>query len=139
MSVPDTPRRRLLAAGAALLAFPMLALPRRASASVAGERVLSFRHTHTGETLSLAYAVGDQYVPGALERISWLLRDFRNGEARPIDPQLIDQLHALSRITRAQAPFEVISGFRSPATNAMLQKRGGVASRHGGSTRPGGS
>jgi uncharacterized protein YcbK (DUF882 family) len=126
---PDASRRRLLAAGAAALAFPMLALPSRATAAAATERVLSFRHTHTGETLSLAYAAGDRYLPEALAKIHWLLRDFRNGEARAIDPQLLDQLHALSRITGSAAPFEVISGFRSPATNAMLLKRGGVASR----------
>ena len=127
--MPDIPRRRLLAAVPALLAIPMLALPRRAAAATANERTLAFRHTHTGETLSLAYAAGDRYVPGALERISWFLRDFRNGEARPIDPGLLDQLEALARVTRSRAPFEVISGYRSPVTNEMLRTKGGVASK----------
>jgi uncharacterized protein YcbK (DUF882 family) len=113
----------------ATVAFPFLALPGRVGASADPVRALSFRHTHTGESLSVAYAVGDRYLDESLARINWLLRDFRNGEAHAIDPQLLDQLHALARITRSSAPFEVISGFRSAETNAMLQKRGGVAAR----------
>jgi len=127
MRPTDTRRRGLLLAGASLLTFPMLALPRRAGAAIAGDRTLAFRHAHTGEALSLAYASGDTYIPGALARIDWLLRDFRNGETHAIDPRLLDQLHALARITGSQAPYEIISGFRSPATNAMLGRRGGVA------------
>jgi uncharacterized protein YcbK (DUF882 family) len=125
-----SPRRRFLAAGAALLASPMLALPRRARANTAAVRTLSFRHTHTGEALSIAFAAGDSYLAEALARINWLLRDFRNGESRPIDPQLLDQLHALSAVTGTRAPYEVISGYRSPATNELLQRRSaGVATR----------
>ncbi len=122
-------RRRLLATGAACLCAPLLALPRRARAAVAAPRSLSFRHTHTGETLAIAYANGEAYLPQALARIDWFLRDFRNGETRPIDPALLDQLHTLSELTRTKAPYEVISGYRSPATNAFLQEHGsgGVA------------
>ena len=121
-------RRRALVAGAVLLAAPMLGLPRRSLASTASVRTLAFRHTHTGDTLALAYAVGDRYFPDALARVNRLLRDFRTGEVRPIDPQLLDQLHTMSALTGSKAPFEVISGFRSPATNGALQQRGrGVA------------
>ncbi len=121
-------RRRALVAGAVLLAAPMLGLPRRSLASTATVRTLAFRHTHTGDTLTLAYAVGDRYFPDALARVNRLLRDFRTGEVQPIDPQLLDQLHTVSALTGSKAPFEVISGFRSPATNGALQQRGrGVA------------
>jgi uncharacterized protein YcbK (DUF882 family) len=122
-------RRRFLRTGTALVSAPLLSLPKRARAGA--PRTLSFRHTHTGETLSIAYAAGEMYLDAALGRINWLLRDFRNGRAHPIDPRLLDQLHALSQVTRSSAPFEVISGFRSPATNEMLRKTGGggVASR----------
>lgn len=125
-----TARRRLLAAGAALAASPLFALPGYSRATTTSLRVLSFRHTHTGETLSLAYATADVYLAGALARIDWFLRDFRNGESRPIDPQLLDQLHTLSSSTGTNAPFEVISGYRSPATNALLQQRGGGVAAH---------
>jgi uncharacterized protein YcbK (DUF882 family) len=127
-------RRRVLAAGAALIASPFLAPPRLAQASTdtmaAGVRTLSFRHTHTGEVLSLVYAAGDAYLGEALARVNWFLRDFRNGESRAIDPQLLDQLHALSAVTGARTPYEVISGYRSPATNELLQRRGGGVATH---------
>ncbi len=123
-------RRRLLAAGTALLAAPLLALPTSSRAAAAPARTLRFVHTHTGETLSLAYAVADAYLTSALARIDWFLRDFRNGESRPIDPRLLDQLHALSELTGTSAPYEVISGYRSPATNALLQHRGGGVATH---------
>ena len=121
-------RRRALVTGAVLLAAPMLALPRRVHAGTPEVRRLAFRHMHTRESLSLAYAMGDRYDPDALARVNWLLRDFRTGDVAPIDPQLLDQLYAVSVLTGSQAPFEVISGFRSPATNGALQHRGrGVA------------
>jgi uncharacterized protein YcbK (DUF882 family) len=123
-------RRRFLATGAAFVASPLLALPRRAHANRLSPRTLSLRHTHTGEMLSVAYAAGDAYLGDALARIDWFLRDFRNGESKPIDPRLLDQLHRLSVVTGTRAPYEVISGYRSPATNASLQRRGGGVATH---------
>jgi uncharacterized protein YcbK (DUF882 family) len=124
------PRRRRLVAGVCLaLAAPMLCLPRRARADAA-PRTLSFEHTHTGERLALAYAVGDQYIAGALEVIRHFLRDFRNGSTHAIDPGLLDQLHLLAATTATRSPFQVISAYRSPETNAMLRREGhGVAAQ----------
>lgn len=85
---------------------------------------------HTGESLALTYAVGDQYVAGALDQIRHFLRDFRNGATHAIDPGLLDQLHLLAATTATRAPFQVISGYRSPETNAMLRREGhGVAAQ----------
>lgn len=120
-------RRGLIVFGGAALAAPMLALSRKSRASE-GPRALAFEHLHTGETLSLVYAVGDRCVVAAMDRIKLFLRDFRNGATHVIDPALLEQLHALASITRTRAPYQVISGYRSPATNAMLQQEGhGVA------------
>lgn len=120
-------RRRLLHFGAALVAAPMLALSKKSVGSTP-PRKLSFEHTHTGEKLSLVYAVGDRYVPTALDTIRHFLRDFRNGATHVIDPALLDQLHLLAAATTTGAPFQVISAYRSPATNAMLRLAGhGVA------------
>lgn len=120
-------RRRLLSFGATLVAAPMLALSRKSYAS-AEPRSLSFENLHTGETLSLVYAVGDQYVQTAMQSVRQFLRDFRNGETHVIDPVLLNQLHTLAGATGTRAPFQVISGYRSPATNAMLRREGhGVA------------
>jgi len=123
-------RRRLLTAGAVAVAAPLLVLSRHAAASMGSSRTLAFRHTHTGESLSIAFAHGERYVAEALARVNWLLRDFRNGAVQPIDPQLLDQLHAVARLTGSSAPFEVISGYRSPATNEALHRKSrGVATK----------
>jgi uncharacterized protein YcbK (DUF882 family) len=123
-------RRRLIGAAAALVAAPLLAVPGRSKANADSLRTLSLRHTHTGESLSLDYARGDAYLPQALARVNWFLRDFRNGESRPIDPELLDQLHRLAKLTRTSAPYEVISGYRSPATNDLLRRRSSGVAEH---------
>jgi uncharacterized protein YcbK (DUF882 family) len=120
-------RRQLVVGVCVALAAPMICVPRRARA---GEtpRVLQFEHTHTGERLSLTYAAGGHYIDAALEAVRHFLRDFRNGATHPIDPGLLDQLHGLAAITATRTPFQVISGYRSPATNEMLRRGGhGVA------------
>lgn len=90
--------------------------------------VLHFEHTHTGEALSLTYRVGERYVPAALRAVDRFLRDFRTGEIHSIDPQLLDLLHILARITETHSAFRVISGYRSLATNEMLRRHhSGVA------------
>lgn len=119
-------RRRFVTmlAGAA----PALALPRRLSAAVAAPRELHFLHTHTGERLTVEYFTAGDYLPDALAAVNQYLRDFRTGEVHAIDPQLLDVLHGLTRLTDTAAPFQVISGYRSPATNAMLHQHSeGVA------------
>jgi uncharacterized protein YcbK (DUF882 family) len=123
-------RRRLLTAGAVAVAAPLLVFSRRSAASMTSPRTLAFRHTHTGESLSIAFAQGERYVAEALARVNWLLRDFRNGAVQPIDPQLLEQLHAVAQLTGSSAPFEVISGYRSPATNEALHRKSrGVATK----------
>lgn len=117
-------RRRLLLKG--FMAAPIglhLASAKAAQGSIAA-RELSFRHTHTEERLEVVYHDGRSYLTPALQRINWLLRDFRSGEAQVMDPQLFDILHAL-RINLGGETFEIISAYRSPATNDMLRKTGG--------------
>lgn len=126
---PGAARRRLVLGFCVALGAPMLCLPRRVRASEQ-PRSLCFEHTHTGESLALTYAVGGRYVAGALDEIRHFLRDFRNGDTHAIDPGLLDQLHLLAAVTATRTPFQVISGYRSPATNAMLQREGhGVATQ----------
>ena len=123
-------RRRFLGAAAALLAAPAIGRSGRATAAVPGMRTLGFEHTHTGEEIVVSYASGDSYIDRALASLSWFLRDFRNDAVHPIDPRLFDQLHALATITGTKTRFQVISGYRSPATNHALRARGGgVAER----------
>ncbi len=94
-------------------------------------RELRFHHTHTDETLTVEYHDGRRYLVDALREVSHYLRDFRTGEVHPIDPGVLDILYLLSQRTLGHsARFHVISGYRSPKTNAMLrQKSHGVAKR----------
>ena len=128
-NAPGSPERRRFVTGlGAALAAPFIAFPLRAGATEA-PRTLQFLHTHTNEALEITYAVAGRYVSTALETVRHFLRDFRNGAMHDIDPALLDQLHRLAAATSTRAPFEVISGYRSPETNAMLQRQGhGVAS-----------
>ena len=125
-------RRRLLrlcgvAAAASLLPAPAAALAGR---SWPGEKSISLLNTHTGESLACVYRADGAYLTGALADIDRLLRDHRTGEIRPIDPRLIDQLHALAARLGADGPFRVISGYRSVRTNEMLRRHSrGIAKR----------
>jgi uncharacterized protein YcbK (DUF882 family) len=120
-------RRRFLSTLAT--AAPLLALPGTVAAAAPDFRALRFRHLHTGERLDVEYVSRGHYVPDALASIDHLLRDFRTQDVHAIDPGLLDLLHALSAATGTRHPFEVISGYRSPATNQSLRSRSqGVAS-----------
>ena len=130
MTFPDGPgaRRRMLVAALALAPIG-LAMARPAAAQESAERILALDHTHTGERLRVTYFARGEYVPGSLARVEWLLRDFRTGDAHPIDRRLLDTLHALG-VACGGGAFEIISGYRSPQTNAMLRNAGGgVAKR----------
>ena len=125
--MPPCSRRQALATLAAAAAGAML--PGRAwAAARADSRVLHFAHLHTGERLAVEYCTSGSYVPDALAAVNALLRDFRTGDVHAIDPTLLDLLFDLHERTGAARPFEVISGFRSPQTNAALRRRShGVA------------
>ncbi len=94
------------------------------------DRALSFYNTHTGEKLTATYWSEGSYLDDGLEEISWLLRDHRADKASTMDPKLLDLLHRLRHKVGQTGEYHVISGYRSPATNAMLAKKSsGVAKR----------
>jgi uncharacterized protein YcbK (DUF882 family) len=101
-------------------------LPRQAVAALLNpfgdKRSLAFYNLHTGEALNVCYYDQGRYRPEALDSINLILRDFRTGEIKAIDPLLLDQLYAVKCRIRPRTPFHVISGYRCPATNAMLRK-----------------
>lgn len=91
-------------------------------------RRLSFTNLHTGESWNDEYWCNGCYEPQALQSIRHVLRDHRTGASHDIDTRLLDLLVDLRRALDTNQPFEVISGYRSPATNAMLAHEGsGVA------------
>ena len=96
--------------------------------SLTPERALDLHNTHTDEDLRVVYWADGRYLPGALADIDHILRDHRAGEINPIDTRLLDLMVALGANLENRGPFHVISGYRSPKTNARLRTRGqGVA------------
>jgi len=114
-------------AGALSSNFAAPALARR---SQAGERALSLHNLHTGESLDVTYWADGGYVAPALREADQLLRDFRTDEVTRIDTRLLDLLHDLHGRLGSHEAYQVISGYRSPATNAKLAAQSsGVAKR----------
>jgi uncharacterized protein YcbK (DUF882 family) len=87
-------------------------------------------HAHTGEALSAEYCSGGLYQAGCLAQVNRLLRDFRSGEVHPIDPRLLDILYKLQVLAGREATYEVISGYRSPRTNAALRSNSSGVAEH---------
>jgi uncharacterized protein YcbK (DUF882 family) len=110
-------RRQILKAAASL---PLLGLPGLAYAKP-DNRVLRFNHLHTGEKLNIIYCENGSYIPGALNEINRLLRDFRTEEVHAIEPGLLDFMHQVKAAVGSTGTYEIISGYRSPATNEMLR------------------
>ncbi len=121
----STRRRFLEAAGTAAVlgtaAFPALAHAR--------ERRLSFRHLHTGEKLRATYFADGRYIEEELRAIDYVLRDWRTGEVKHIDPKLLDLLYLLRLELDSAAPYHVIGGYRSKKTNEMLRRMGRGAAK----------
>jgi len=91
-------------------------------------RELSFHSIHTDETVTAVYRQDGRLLPEGLAQLDYILRDYRTGEVRPIAPALLDLVHELKQALDYRQPIGVISGYRSPATNAMLAARSkGVA------------
>jgi uncharacterized protein YcbK (DUF882 family) len=126
-------RRQLLKVGLLASVVCLNPLPAWARVSLSGSEVrsLSLYNTHTGETLrKVAYWEQGVYLKDALSEINVLLRDHRADSVKPIDPGTIDLLFALQDKFDCQCPIEIISGYRSPETNAkMSRKSSGVAKR----------
>jgi len=130
------------------LACTAIAVPARASitltpgemgspgnaAALTGQKYhLKLYHLHTGESLDIVYRIGDTYLPAALAKLNYLLRDDRNDDQSHYDPREFDLLHnLLTRLGRPNAVVDIVCGYRTPETNEYLRTRGpdtGVA-RH---------
>ena len=79
-------------------------------------------HTHTGERIDIVYRRGDQYLPDAIAKLDFFLRDHRTGDVRPFDPQLYDIMEQLTiSMGHPGAEVDIICGYRSPVTNEFLR------------------
>jgi uncharacterized protein YcbK (DUF882 family) len=101
----------------------------RPAAAQTAVRKLSFDNIHTGEKLTAVYWQNGRYVTDSLREIDYTLRDFRTGDVYAIDPGLLDLLERLRLQMAYDRPINVISGYRCPATNAMLAARSSRVSK----------
>ncbi len=114
-------RRQFLRLGGAVAAG--LLVPDWARALATPSRSLGFYALHTGERLTVDYMVNGRYQPQGLDAIAHVLRDHRTDQVHPIDPAVLDILYVVRRTIGSRQPFNVISGYRSQATNDMKRRR----------------
>jgi uncharacterized protein YcbK (DUF882 family) len=117
--------RRCLAVVAILLALPAAALARAAL-----ERRLELTNLHGGEKLTVTFLDEHDIAPDAAAALRHLLRDYRVNEEHEMDFDLFMQLTDLARECGVPAKFAVISGYRSPGTNAKLRAAGHAVAEH---------
>ena len=113
-----------LAVLAALLAF----LPRGADAT-RDERTLSIYEIHTKETTTVTYKRDGKFIPQALEKLNWALRDWRTNIPTKMNPHLFDIVWQLQKDVGSTGTIHVISGHRTAKTNRRLRRRGGGQAR----------
>ena len=124
-------RRELIKLGLAAGAASSVPAIGWAAPSFAPARVVGVRNLHTGEKLEACFWENGKYVPDACAALNKVLRDHRTGDVATMDPGLYDILTAIALKLEKRPAYEIISGYRSPKSNAMLQKKGGggVATR----------
>lgn len=124
MSSTIVSRRGLLAAFAATA---VTAAPKASNAFSflrgAGDiRRVSMYSGRTGERVDTIYWIEGKYIPEALKEINFFMRDWRTDTVIPIDPRTVDVAAASHRLLDTEEPYMMLSGYRSPATNAMLRE-----------------
>ena len=119
-----------VASSFAFPSFANVAAPAIVGVNQTSCRTLVLQCVRSGERLTADYWVEGQYVEDELARINKVLRDVRSGEVHKIEPKLLDLVYQLGREVDARSGIQIISAYRSPATNAMLQKKSsGVAEK----------
>lgn len=129
-SLTGISRRGLLSAFAATA---VIAAPHCANAfgflKGAGDiRRIRMYSGRTGESLDTIYWIEGEYIPEAIKEITYFMRDWRSDEVKPIDPRTIDIAAASHNLMDISEPYMLLSGYRTPKTNAMLRSKSrGVA------------
>lgn len=130
MDYVDSQRRKFLLLGGAaagLALFPQLT---KASVSTSRPKILTLNNLHTGETIKAEFFNGQSYNHSELTRLNHFFRDYRANQIRIIDPHLFDQLYRLQVMLDTRKPVQLISGYRTLATNNQLRgkrRNSGVA------------
>lgn len=117
-------RRKFLGMG--LISMAAAVVPKGAFASagehIISERELAFYNLYTHENLDTIYWRDGQYIPEALSEIDYIFRDRRSGKVKRINRRLMDLLFNIQKKLGSKEPFQLISGYRTPRSNAILSK-----------------
>lgn len=129
--VASPARRRLLGAALGLAGAALLPAPAALATAVAagGPRRLSVLRMQTEERFDGVYWQDGRYLREALAQLDWVFRDPSREEATPMDPRLFDVLFTITERLDSDEPFQVISGYRAPETNAANARRSRRVSR----------
>jgi uncharacterized protein YcbK (DUF882 family) len=125
------PQKAAYRAGAAALLLLMGAGAVHDATASNETRTLSFHHTHSGEDLTITYKREGRYDEEALKKLNHFLRDWRTQDETVMDRHLFDIIWEVYRDVDGKQPIQIVSAYRSPATNAMLRHR----SAHSGVAR----
>lgn len=123
------PAEGLPAVAASPVAPPVVSSVARAAPVSHAPRWLKLHNIHTQEKIEAVYFEKGQYVPDAVQALDKVLRDYRTGDVYSMHPELFDTLAALAQKTETKSHFQVISGYRSPRTNALLHERSGQVAK----------
>ena len=118
-------RRRRVASLVGVAVYVLLHAPAGTQPAVADgdTRTLTFVDNHTNESGSFTFRVNGRYDQVALDKLNWFMRDWRLNEQIKMDPHLFDILWEVYRQSGSKQPIDLLSGYRSPQTNAMLRRR----------------
>lgn len=125
-------QRRAFLKSSLLLAAPTLSLPvlAKTAQAVPGERTLRLYNTHTGESVRSVFWAEGQFIPEGLKDINKVLRDHRNNKIAEMDPQLLLLLDEVNGKVGNGKELHIISGYRSPESNAKLHANSNGVAKH---------
>ena len=114
---------------AVILLSPFVLISPQQVRAVDDERTITLYEIHLKETTTVTYKRDGKFIPEAMKKLNWALRDWRRNQPTRMNPKLIDLVWTVHKRVGSKAPIHVISGYRSPKTNAMLRRRGGGQAR----------
>lgn len=122
-------------AGAGMLAMPkpaaaLIPTPGKKPFIPPRDQRLFLKNVHTNEELDIVFWSRGHYLPGSLKQLNYFLRDFRTGDVINIDPSLLTAVSKFYEILGTENPLQIVSGYRSPKTNRMLQRSGTGVSKN---------
>jgi uncharacterized protein YcbK (DUF882 family) len=119
-----------LLAASALLTLGFAPSSTESAVANGDTRTIDLTNSHTNESGSFTYMVDGVYDAATLEKLNWFLRDWRLNEPTKMDPKLFDIVWEVYRESGSSQPIDVLSGYRSPRTNAILRRRSRQVARY---------